>query len=183
MSVVARTAREHGAVLLEVVLALTIFIGSALAILGAMGNAADAMEASRLQQRAVDLARSAMAKIEAGIESAETLNGPVPLWRDEEAGTGEFEDDVPAPSGWELEVRTEPFATGELTLVEIIATKKTASGEKTLVEASLRQLVRLSPPVSDTVGEEDAISSAAARGAAERGRPVRDGQRRRGGRR
>ncbi len=178
----ARRHRHHarGGLLLEVMVALTIFIGSALVILSAMSGAADSLEASRLRQRATDLARGAIAKIEAGIETPETLNGPVPQWRDDEASSAVFEDDIPPPSGWELTINTAPYGAGGLTMVEATAIKRAERSGRTLATATLKQLVRLSASAPDRVGEVDEVSREAARGAAEaerrerrRGTPVR----------
>lgn len=158
---------RRGGLLLEVMLAVAIFIAAALTILGAVSNAAESFEASRLRQRATDLARSAIAKIEAGIETAETLNGPVPEWRDEEASATEFEDELPPPSGWELAIMTTPFGAGELTMVEVTATKRLELSGRTVASATLRQLVRLSAAAPDRVGEVDDVTREAVRGAAE----------------
>ena len=172
--------RHRGGLLLEVMLALAIFIGTALTILSAVAGASESLDASRLRQRATDLARSAIAKIEAGIETAETLNGPVPVWRDDDAESEEFDDELPPPSGWELSIVTTPFGAGELTMLEVTAVKRTEVSGKTVATATLRQLVRLTPAVRDQVGEVDEVSREAARGAAElerrerrRGTPVR----------
>ncbi len=157
----------RGGLLLEVLLALTIFIGAALSILASVGNASASLETSRLRQRAIDLARSAIARIEAGIETAQTLNGPVPEWRDEEAASEASVDELPAPSGWELSIVTTPFDSGELTMMEVTASRVTERSGTILASATLRQLVRLSPAERDQVGETDDVSREAARGAAE----------------
>src|SRR5437762_4748194 len=49
-------------------------------------RAVEGMQRSRLSEKAADLARSAMAKMEAGIETAGTLNGPVRAWMADEGG-------------------------------------------------------------------------------------------------
>ena len=177
-----RAPTRRAGLLLEVLLALTIFIGAALTILAAVGSASDSLDASRLRQRAMDLARSAIAKIEAGIETAQTLNGPVPEWRDEEAASEAAVDELPAPSGWELSIVTTPFGSGELTMIEVTASRTTERSGAILASATLRQLVRLSQAERDQVGETDSVSREAARGAAEaqrrersRGTPIRSG--------
>lgn len=170
--------RRRGALLMEVMLALTIFIGGALAILAAMGQAGSSLASVRIKQQAMDLARSAMSRIEAGIESAETLNGPVPEWHDEEVGAGEFEDAPPAPTGWELSIKTTPFGTGELTMVEVTAVRRIEGRADPLGSVTLRQLVRLTPQAEDRVGELDEIGREAERAAEQ---PSRAPVRRRGG--
>ncbi len=175
--------RSRGGLLMEIMLAMTIFIGAALAILSAMASAAESLEASRLRQRAMDLARSAIAKIEAGIETAETLNGPVPQWRDEDASSQVFEDELPPPSGWELSIVTTPFGAGGLTMVEATATRRLDPSGRTLAEATLKQLVRMNPAAADRVGEVDEVTREGKRGAVEaerrerrRATPVRRGE-------
>jgi hypothetical protein len=71
---------RRGALLLEAMFALAIFVMAGSAVLALVGGARQSMERVALDRRAADLARSAMAKIEAGIESAQSLNGPVKPW-------------------------------------------------------------------------------------------------------
>lgn len=164
--------RPRGALLMEMMLALAVFVGAALAILSAMGQSAASLAAARERQRAMDLARSAMSRIEAGIETAETLNGPVPEWQDEES-TSEFDDAPPEPTGWELVIRTSPFggtgrggdavAGGGLTLVEVTAMRRDPGRAAPAVTVTLRQLVRLGAEAEDRVGNLDDIGRAAER--------------------
>ncbi|MBX3402081.1 MAG: hypothetical protein KF699_01585 [Phycisphaeraceae bacterium] len=163
--------RRRGALLMEMMLALAVFVGAALAILSAMGQSAASLAAAKERQRAMDLARSALSRIEAGIETAETLNGPVPEWQDEDS-TAEFEDAPPAPTGWELSIRTTPFggagrggaiAGGGLTLVEVTALRRDPGRAAPAVTVTLRQLVRLGAEAEDRVGDLDDIGRAAER--------------------
>ena len=120
----------------------------------------------------MDLARSALSRIEAGIETPETLNGPVPEWQDEDS-TAEFEDAPPAPTGWELSIRTTPFGgtgrgggaagSGGLTLVEVTALRRDPGRAAPAVTVTLRQLVRLGAEAEDRVGDLDDIGRAAER--------------------
>lgn len=105
---------KRGAVLLECMLALALFVGAGLVVMGLMRRG---MEGQAYQQdlvKAADLARSAMARVELGEVSPETLNGRVRSEGDEGgAESGEAE--------WELEVSTEPAPISGLTRVTIRA--------------------------------------------------------------
>jgi len=157
MTVARRAARRLGVMLLEVVVALAIFVVAALAVLSAVQRATAAAVLARDQSYAMDLAQSAIAKIEAGIARAETLNGPVPAWDEREASeaaavdTGEgFSpsaqfNDKPAPvSGWELEIRTRATSYDGLTAVTVVARRLRGSATSAVSASySLTQFVRL----------------------------------------
>ncbi len=132
---------RRGAVLLECILALSLFVACGLAVMAMMDRAAASVAATRDAEQAVDVARTAMAKIEAGIATPETLNGPVPEWRDERDAT--FDDSLPRGSGWLLEVETEPSQFAGLTHVGVRAVKIVPGSEVELVSFKLDQLVRL----------------------------------------
>ncbi|HYE60483.1 MAG TPA: hypothetical protein VD997_00680 [Phycisphaerales bacterium] len=137
----ARRRWGRGAILLECVLALALFVAAGLTIMGMMDRAASSVADTRDYEIAVDVARSAMAQIEAGIASPETLNGPVPQWRDAMDAT--FDDDLPDESGWNLEITTEPSQFDGLTKVSVRAFRQDPGSEDELVSYTLHQLVRL----------------------------------------
>ncbi len=145
---------RRGALLLEVIVALAIFVVAGGAILNLVTQTMTGLERSRLSARGADLARSAIAKIEAGIETAQTLNGPV-----ERHAEGAKAD---AGRGWELEIETDPSQFRGLTRVEVKAVKR--SGERVEAEYTLVQLVRLGGKGEDKAGEEDSIGEKAKRG-------------------
>ena len=60
------TYHRRGALLLEVVLALALFVTAGIAILSMVGQSVGSLKSAREKLHAADLARSAMAKIEAG---------------------------------------------------------------------------------------------------------------------
>ncbi|MFN0132316.1 MAG: hypothetical protein ACKVW3_07290 [Phycisphaerales bacterium] len=157
---------RRGALLFEVILALGIFVGSGLAILASVDRALVAQDRVRLSSRAADLARTAMARIEAGLDTPQTLHGPVrdrSLDPDAErtgsgggaAAGGRGATDARA-EGWELRIETEPSQFAGLTHVTVTAERLDASGA---IDASftLHQLVRLRVD-EDTVGGEDEIA-------------------------
>ncbi len=152
---------QRGALLLEVMLAIALFVSAGMVVLSMVGQSVGSLEASRDKQRAVDLARSAMAKLEAGIETAQVMNGPVPVWQDETESAG-MDMGAPAESGWELRIETEPSGFDGLTAVTVTA-KKTAGG----ASYTLKQLVRMSSKGEDNVGGVDEVIKEAERGARE----------------
>jgi len=67
--------RAAGAVLLEVILALALFVGAASAVAGGLAAAAGAVERLRLDVQAADLASSTLSRIQIGLLPAVTA-GP-----------------------------------------------------------------------------------------------------------
>lgn len=159
--------------LLEVLLALAVFVMGGIAILALVDGSISGLRATRDTQRAADLARSAVSMIEAGIARPETLNGPAQRWDpgtdvmgDDEADSAGFEEAPPSGSGWELEIDTEPSRFDGLTKLTVRAFK-TAAPDSGRVAASytLTQLVRLGANVGEEVGELDRLAEEGARGA------------------
>lgn len=176
----ARRPRSlRGMLLLEVVLAIAVFVMASIAILSIVRGGVGSLQATRDAVRACDLARSAMARIEAGLDTPQSLTGPVPLWEDDAeaweadellggpGGQGiEFADAPPRPSLWEIEVETEPSSFSGLTEVTVRTLKRSsANSEELTASYTLRQLVRLVSKGEDKAGEPDELSESAARGA------------------
>jgi hypothetical protein len=161
----SRLGGRRGGMLLEVILALAIFVVAGGAILNLISQTMTGLERSQLAARAADLARSAMAKIEAGIETAQTLNGPVERSAEGAASVG--------GEGWELEIDTEPSQFRGLTRVTVNAVKRAEDRLET--EYRLVQLVRLGGKGEDRAGEEDAIAEKAREGLEREGRPTPSG--------
>jgi len=135
----------RGALLLEAMLALAIFVMAGLAVLAIVDRAMDTLRTVRNTERASLLARSAMAKIEAGIVLPQALNGPVASTDIDEDASG----DASGPTGWELDVSTEPWSVRGLTLVRVTALRRTTGSEgRVLASYTLSQLVRTSPGAS-----------------------------------
>ncbi len=83
--------RAHGAILLEIVLALGLFVATAMTLLTVVSGSIDGLRRSRAQLAGADHARNALAMIEAGLARPETLNGPVQAWSgSDEAGLDGF---------------------------------------------------------------------------------------------
>lgn len=146
-------AGQRGAVLLEVVVALAVFVGAALAVMACVDRAASALEHTRGVQRAADLARSAMSQLEAGLLNPAALNGPVPTadssgYSGPPYAGGGWGD---GESGWELEVQSEPSEFGALSKVTVTAIRRGESGAARY-SYSLTQLVRLGERSDETAG-------------------------------
>ncbi len=147
-----------------------------LAILGLVNGSVSSLSRSRDAIKAADLARSTMAKLEAGTATLRELSGPVPLWEDDEstregddaAFSGGFSDAPPRPSLWEVRIETEPSEFAGLTRVTVHAFRRGGAGfesSEIAAEYTLRQMVRLSQRAEGRAGEEDELSEAARRGA------------------
>ena len=165
------TGRARGALLLEVMLALAIFVMAGSAVLALVGGARTSMERMELERRCADLARSAMAKIEAGIESPQSLNGPVKKWSADDQGDNFVQiggEAGEADPGWELHIETERTQFTGLTKVTVTAWKRRSfDGVEAAATFTLRQLVRLSGKGADEVGAVDDLSEEAKRGLGE----------------
>lgn len=145
--------RRHGALLLEVVLALAVFIMAGLAVLSAVERAAGSAEWVRDMHMAADLARSAMSRIEAGLDDPIALSGPARRWMD---------DDAPPESagpGWTLRIETTPSPFDGLTLVAVTAQREESRGARA-VSCTLRQLVRLRGPGEQFAARDGGVLAA-----------------------
>lgn len=147
------SARRAG-LLLEVIVALAIFVVAGGAILNLVTQTMNGLERTRLTARGADLARSAIAKIEAGIETPQTLNGPVE--RQAEGSKAE------TSQGWELEIGTDASQFRGLTRVQVRAVKR--ASDRVEAEYTLVQLVRLGGKGEDRAGDADSIAERAQQG-------------------
>ena len=80
--------REGGAVLLEVVLALVLFVGAATVLTSGLSSSLDGVERLRRATHAADLAVSVLSELQMGIKTAD-LSGPQPFEEPLEAWTWE----------------------------------------------------------------------------------------------
>jgi type II secretory pathway pseudopilin PulG len=137
--------KGRGSILLEVILAVAIFTAAALVVLRQVSFASDAVQRARDQERAADVARSAMAMLEAGLETPETLNGPLAPAR-VAYGLGSTTKAAPSAEtfiNWELVVDVQPSPFEGLAKVRVTAIW---GGGQSVERArySLAQLVPLS---------------------------------------
>lgn len=156
VNIVAGGCVRRGALLLEVLLALSVFVGAGLAVISILEQSTGAMIRQREQRQACDLAASAMARLEAGIDTPETLDGPVPEW------DGLSDGSVITAGGtgsWEIDVKTEPSSIAGLVRVTVAASKLSASSSTGGVRAKyeLTQLIRTPLLPSETAAPADVI--------------------------
>jgi hypothetical protein len=132
---------RRGGVLLEVLLALTLFVGGALAVLRATSQARRSVVEAGTLQRAVDLATTRMAELEAGLISDADLREGGGMPRPE---FGAFEA-APATNRLRIEVATRRSPYAGLTLVEldVLDPDQIAVDGGARVVFSLRKLVQL----------------------------------------
>ncbi len=162
-----------GALLLEMLVALGLFVMTALAVSASMSRGMDAIVRDRDLARARDLARSAMAKIEAHLASPESLDGPV---EDESEDRIAFDEGPVEDTGWELVVDREPSEFEGLSVVRVTARRVDPASERVLVSATLYQLVRVREDAGeDIVGEAGDLLDAAREGADRAGGSRGDG--------
>lgn len=170
---------RRAALLLEVLLALAIFVMMAILILSAVQTAAMGVVRSRDAARAADLARSTMARLEAGLGTARALNGPVRSWaeagqREDEFAVGLGDEPQPHEAPWEVRIETSPSQFEGLTHVTVQAFRRASrNSDQFAATYTLHQLVRLSAGAEDEVGEEDALLEEARRGLREMDRGLR----------
>jgi type II secretory pathway pseudopilin PulG len=71
----ARAGILRGGILLELLLSIALFVGAAVLVLDAMGSALDGARRADLRARAMDLAQSRLAELDAGLVAIGDLGG------------------------------------------------------------------------------------------------------------
>ena len=152
---------RRGALLLEVLLSLALFVMASLAILGIVRDAVGRLDDTRARLEAADLAHTAIAAIEAGLFEPTALNGPVPqggLLAEDDQDSGGVAA-APNPDDlWSLEIETEPSAFPGLAFVRVTAYR--GDFDDPSASFSLRQLV---PDRDNAAAGADALGGGAPR--------------------
>ncbi len=152
---------RRGSVLLEVLVAIAILVGSGTAIMAAADRGERLLRTSRDHAQAADLARSVLSAMEAGLVTpqnapAAVRSGPAGaawLSLDPDAGLPE------TPSGegrWRVEVESEPTEWAGLARVSVRVFDGRAASRDGAAERpvyTVAQLVRLTPAGEDTAGD------------------------------
>ncbi len=136
--------RPRGAILLEVMLAIGLFVGAAAFCLGVTKRLFWSLERADHRRLAIDLAGSKLAELEAGLITVQDLRGE---WS---GGVGSRPDDedlagaVAGPS-WEIDAVTTRTEYRGLSLIELTITEVPPDGgvESHGVSFTLRQLIAL----------------------------------------
>jgi hypothetical protein len=134
--------RRRGAILLEVVLSLTIFIFVGLAAISLASHALSSMQRAADARFAADVARTLLSRIETGMIAPEAAGGPVLRWASGSSADGDRAATVP---GWSVVVDSQAGPLAELTLIAVQVQRESGpgSGGEPLTVYTLRQLVRL----------------------------------------
>jgi hypothetical protein len=155
----ARNRSRRGGVLLEILLAIGLFIGAGAFVLGASHNAIAALERSRKTLAALDLARSKLAELEAGLISLEELR----VGEIDDVGSIELDDAGNSePMQWQFDLKTQRTEFPGLTLVQLTVTEVSPAGtrgrsDESAASATLRQLMPLRDPDAEQYEVDDLI--------------------------
>ncbi len=146
-------SRRRGAILLETVIALALFIGAASFTIGALRNTLNGLDRAEREAIALDLARSKLAELEAGlIELADLRDGEAAF---DQIGSIDYQEanaDGPfLADTWELEIHTERSEFTGLSLVTITVREFDDGDPETAeIGVTLRQLMAV---VDEEAGE------------------------------
>lgn len=142
---------RRGAILLEILIALSLFVTAGSIILVATTSMTAALVRSRDRQLAADLAVSKMAELEAGLATAEQLHDTrvdVRLFSEDDAVR--IESMRSEQARWRVVVETEPSRFAPLTnvTIRILDTARGRAGDEPEL-AVLHQLLRLNTSSPD----------------------------------
>lgn len=132
---------RRGAVMLEVLLSVALFVGAAAFCLGATRSMMTALDRADRRHRALDIARSKLAELEAGLIALQDLRGQ---W---DGGVGshqaevDFEQADVQQTAWTLDVETSLTEFRGLTLVALTVAQAGTADDA--VSVTLRRLMTL----------------------------------------
>lgn len=156
---------RRAALLLELLIALAIFVAASALVLSSMRTVSTRLLVSRDQQQAVDLALSKLAELEAGLITVETLDGAefeTALAGSEDDASNFDESDL-GPKHWRIEVSSETSRFTDLSIVTLrVFNQRPIGGDGSgdEVEACvLRQLVRLGGGADREEFDRDPLAS------------------------
>lgn len=134
-----RRACRPGVVLLDLVVALALFVVGGLAVLAQLDSGARRVIDAEHRVGAYGVARTALALLESGAMGDRELSGPASAWATPAAGSTSMEPGAQ----WVCEVDLEPSSWPELSLATVRVRRVPAGAEADgqPVRATLRQLV------------------------------------------
>jgi hypothetical protein len=149
---------RRGGLLVEMIVSVALFAGAGLIVIGAMRDALGATIRAMERDRAADHAASAFALVSAGIETVDTIDGPVPAYDDPE-NNEQFADLLPEPTGWVIETETERSVYGSLTRLSVTARRvdETGRAEPGAPGATVDGLAHIARVVEDAALEESEL--------------------------
>lgn len=136
--IVANHSMRRGGALFEVMLSIALFVGAAAFALGATRSMLGNLSQAHRQQQAVDLARSKMAELQAGLIHIADLQSERVM------GVGTFEhfnEEAEAQPLWDIRISTSRSEHPGLSIVELTVMED--SNHADAVRYTLRKLVRL----------------------------------------
>jgi hypothetical protein len=125
---------RRGGILFEIVLSVALFAGAAIFTLGAVRSVIATLDQTRRRQEAVDLARSKLAELEAGLINLADLRGG--------AAAHDGRSDTIENPAWLFDLKTSRTEFTGLSLIELTVREDAASDERG-VSYTLRQLLPL----------------------------------------
>jgi len=147
--------RRHGGILLEMMIALALFVGAALFILRATSQARMAVDRAVTQQRAVDLATTRLAELETGLITLSDLRSG---FEDSRPEFGSFDSTMPVQR-LRLESRTERSAFPGLTLlkIDVLDAEQVAADGGARTVFTIRKLIRISEDDIDAYEQDELL--------------------------
>jgi len=149
---------RRGAILLEVLLSIGLFAGAASFTIAALRAAVTALERERAEQLALDLARSTLGELEAGLVSFQDIRdgerrgvGSLTEYRP----AGDLGDD-PAAQRWTFEVSSQRTEYAGLSLVELTVREQRDEPDEG-IRVTLRQLMRLRAEDADPYEQDELL--------------------------
>jgi hypothetical protein len=158
---------RRAAVLFEVLLSIAIFTGAALFTLRAVRQGITGLDQRQREARALDLAGTALAMLEAGLIDLADLREGDPAMLAEALGDQpkRFEDG-PMAAAWLIDADTQPTEFAGLTLVSVTVTDRSGGDAMRsagpddigVVTITLRQLMRLAPLEAPPYEEDELVA-------------------------
>ncbi|UCD76492.1 MAG: hypothetical protein JSV91_06120 [Phycisphaerales bacterium] len=158
---ISRSSRTGG-VLLEILVSIAIFVGAATFALRAVTSVINALDRSRREAYAVDLARSKLAELEADLITLADLRGEgrEAVGSLAEAGFDESSLYEIGARQWVFDVTTTRSEFTGLSLIELTVTEEPVdefAGAENPVSFTLRQLIRLREEAEEEYEMDDML--------------------------
>ena len=156
---IARKPRR-GALLLEVLISIALFAGTAAFTLGAANSVFDALDRAKREQEAIDIARSKMAELQTGMINIRDLRS------DWSGDIGSYQPDADFDSlesslRWKIQVQTSPTEFTGLSLVELTVSEIEKQFQdqagRAVISFTLRQLLPLSEEDTQEYQEDEIL--------------------------
>ena len=151
---------RRGGLLFEVLLAVALFVGAASFSLGCVKSVFSALAQTRREQEAVDLARSSMAELEAGLIGLADLRGqPVDAVGSMRGETAANVTSSTSRPRWIVDVKTRRSEFTGLSLVELTVREDTGVSDENAASFTLRQLMPLKRGDTNDEYERDDLTA------------------------